>query len=117
VVVNVLRNPHASQAHNVRLRNYVHRFRNVNGGQLELLGEAEVAVGLQLLLAEDVVGVLLGAEHHGAAGVGGAGAAGAAQARLVEAQAGQCHCVIAASLKDRESSSSYWGCAMHGPNN
>jgi hypothetical protein len=93
---------HSSQAHDIRLRNYVHRLRNVNGGQLELLGEAEVAVRLQLLLAEDVVGVLLGAEHHGAAGVGGAGTAGAAQARLVEAQAGQRHCVLAASLKEGE---------------
>ncbi len=106
MVVSILRNPHSSQAHDFRLRDYVHSLRNVDGGELELLGEAEVAVGLELLLPEDVVGVLLGAEHHGAGGVGGAGAAGAAQARLVEAQAGQHHSVLAASLKDRESSSS-----------
>ncbi len=92
----------ASQAHDIRLRNNVHRLRNIDGGELELLGKAEVAVGLELLLAEDVVGVLLGAEHHGAAGVGGAGAARAAQARLVEAQAGQRHSVLTARLKERE---------------
>ena len=82
----------------VFLGDNVHRVRNVDGGDLELPGEAEVAVGLQLLLAEHVVAVPLGAEHHGGGGVGDAAAARAAQARLVEADPGHEHRVLAASL-------------------
>lgn len=57
-VLNVLNNP-SSQANDVAVWHNVHRVGNVNGGDLKLLGKAEVAVGLQLFLPKHVVGLLM----------------------------------------------------------
>lgn len=68
-------------------------LRNINGGDLKLLGKAELAEGDEILLAEHVV-LVLGTHHHGSVLVGRSVTLGALEANLVEEKVGHLNAII-----------------------
>ena len=71
---------------------------NINGGNLKLLGKAELAEGDEILLAEHVV-LVLGPHHHGSILVWRSVALRALEANLVEEKVRHLHAVVRISLK------------------
>ena len=68
-----------------QLRRDGNNLGNINGGDLKLFGEAKLAEGQEIVLAEHIL-LVLGSHHHRRVFVGGSAALRALQTRLVEDQ-------------------------------
>ena len=73
-------------------------FSDVDGGNLEMFGEAELAVGLQILGSKNIV-LLLGPHHHGSVLVGRPLAQCTLEAGLVEHQVRHQHRILGVGLE------------------
>ncbi len=76
---------------------------NINGRDLKLLGEAELAEGDEILLAEHVV-LVLGTHHHRSVLVGRSVTLGALEANLVEEKVGHLDAIIRICLEKNRNS-------------